>query len=71
MNRRGFARGTVGYAYDKALAESFLATLECDLIDRRKWETKTEARLALFKYIDCWYIPRRRRSALGRTSPAN
>jgi putative transposase len=63
--------GTVGDAYDNAMAESFFATLECELIDRRKWETKTEARLALFTYIEGWYNPRRRHSALGQTSPAN
>ena len=40
--------GTVGDAYDNAMAESFFATLDGELIDRRKWETKTEARLALF-----------------------
>ena len=63
--------GTMGDAYDNAMAESFFATLECELIDRRKWETKTEARLALFTYIEGWYNPRRRHSALGQTSPAN
>jgi hypothetical protein len=47
--------GSVGDAYDNAMAESFFATLECELIDRRKWETKTEARLALFTYIEGWY----------------
>jgi putative transposase len=62
--------GTVGDAYDNAMAESFFATLECELIDRRKWETKTDARLALFTYIEGWYNPRRRHSALGHTSPA-
>jgi putative transposase len=63
--------GTVGDAYDNAMAESFFATLECELIDRRSWPTKTEARLALFTYIESWYNPRRRHSALGQMSPAN
>ena len=63
--------GTVGDAYDNAMAESFFATLECELIDRRSWQTKTEARLALFTYIEGWYNPRRRHSSLGHTSPAN
>ena len=62
--------GTVGDAYDNAMAESFFATLECELIDRRGWQTKTEARLALFTYIEGWYNPRRRHSALGQISPA-
>ena len=47
------------------MAESFFASLECELIDRRSWQTKTEARLALFTYIEGWYNPRRRHSALG------
>ena len=62
--------GAVGDAYDNAMAESFFATLECELIDRRSWQTKTEARFALFTYIDGWYNPRRRHSALGQISPA-
>ena len=62
--------GTVGNAYDNAMAESFFATLECQLIDRRSWQTKTQARLALFTYIEGWYNPRRRHSALGQISPA-
>ena len=47
--------GSVGDAYDNAMAESFCASLECELIDRRSWQAKTEARLALFTYIEGWY----------------
>jgi putative transposase len=63
--------GSVGDAYDNAMAESFFASLECELLDRRSFETKSQARLALFSYIEGWYNPRRRHSALGRMSPAN
>jgi len=63
--------GTVGDCYDNAMAESFFATLECELINRRSWRTKTEARMALFSYIEGWYNPRRRHSALGQMSPVN
>jgi putative transposase len=63
--------GTVGDAYDNAMAESFFASLECELIDRRSFKTKAEARLAVFSYIEGWYNPRRRHSALGRVSPVN
>ena len=63
--------GTVGDAYDNAMAESFFASLECELIDRRSFKTKTEARMALFTWIEGWYNPRRRHSALGQVSPAN
>jgi putative transposase len=63
--------GSVGDAYDNAMAESFFASLECELIDRRSWQTKTEARLALFTWIEGWYNPRRRHSALNYRSPMN
>jgi putative transposase len=53
------------------MAESFFASLECELIDRRSFQTKTEARLALFTYIEGWYNPRRRHTAHGRVSPIN
>jgi len=63
--------GSVGDAYDNAMAESFFASLECELIDRESWQTKTEARLALFTYIEAWYKPRRRHSALDYLAPMN
>ena len=63
--------GTVGDAYDNAMAESFFATLECELIDRRVWKTHTEARLAIFTWIEAWYNPHRRHSSLGQISPIN
>lgn len=63
--------GSVGDAYDNAMAESFFASLECELIDRRSFHSKAEARLALFTYIEGWYNPRRRHSGLGRVSPIN
>ena len=44
--------GGVGDAYDNAMAESFFASLECELIGRKSWQTKTEARLALFTWIE-------------------
>jgi hypothetical protein len=61
--------GTVGDAYDNAMAESFFATLECELIDRRVWKTHTEARLAIFTWIESWYNPHRRHSSIGYQSP--
>ncbi|SCX96026.1 putative transposase [Nitrosospira sp. Nsp13] len=63
--------GTVGDAYDNAMAESFFASLECELIDRRTFKTRTEARLAVFTWIEGWYNPRRRHSALEYLSPVN
>lgn len=62
--------GSVGDAYDNAMAESFFATLECELLARRKFRTHAEARGAIFKFIEGWYNPRRLHSSLGYMSPA-
>ena len=61
--------GSVGDAYDNALCESFFATLECELLDRQRFATQADARLAVFDYIEGWYNPRRRHSALDYLSP--
>lgn len=63
------SRGTVGDAYDNAMAESFFATLECELLDRYRFRNQAEARLAIFRFIEGWYNPHRRHSALGLVSP--
>jgi len=62
--------GSVGDAYDNAMAESFFATLECELLDRRRFKTHAEARIAIFEFIEGFYNPRRRHSSLGYLSPA-
>lgn len=64
---------TVGdaYGYDNAMAETFFATLECELIKRRNWKAKTEARLAVFTRIESRYNPVRRHSGLNYQSPVN
>jgi hypothetical protein len=56
--------GSVGDAYDNAMAESFFATLECELLDRRRFKTQSEARMAVFEFIEGFYNPRRRHSSL-------
>ena len=61
--------GSVGDAYDNAMCESFFATLECELLDRHRFRTQAEARLAVFDFIEGWYNPRRRHSALDYLSP--
>ena len=63
--------GSVGNAYDNALCESFFATLECELLDRRRFATQVEARLAVFEFIEGWYNPHRRHSALDYESPVS
>jgi putative transposase len=61
--------GSVGDAYDNAMCESFFATLECELLDRRRFRTQAEARIAVFEFIEGFYNPRRRHSAIGYLSP--
>jgi hypothetical protein len=51
-------------------SESFLATLECELIDRRRFKTQAEAHMAIFEFIEGFYNPRRRHSSIGYLSPA-
>jgi putative transposase len=63
--------GSVGDAYDNAMCESFFASLECELIDRYSFKSQSEARLAVFRYIEGWYNPHRRHSALDYLSPVN
>ena len=56
---------------DNAMCESFFATLECELLDRRRFRTKAEARMAIFEFIEAWYNPKRRHSSLGYKSPVD
>jgi putative transposase len=62
--------GSVGDCYDNAMCESFFATLECELLDRSRFRSHREAGLAIFDFIEGWYNPHRRHSALGYRSPA-
>ena len=61
--------GSVGDAYDNAMCESFFATLECELLDRRRFVSLAEAKMACFSFIEGWYNPVRLHSALGYRSP--
>jgi putative transposase len=61
--------GSVGDAYDNAMAESFFASLECELLNRHGLRSKAETRIAIFEWIEGWYNSRRRHSALGYLSP--
>jgi putative transposase len=61
--------GSVGDCYDNALCESFFATLETELLDRTSFRTRREAEPRIFEWIEGWYNPHRRHSALGYRSP--
>lgn len=61
--------GSVGDAYDNAMCESFFATLECELLNRRRFASQVEASMACFSFIEGWYNPVRLHSSLGYRSP--
>ena len=63
--------GRRGDAYDNAVAESFFATLETELLDRTSSATRNQARSAVFDYIEGFYNPHRRHSAIGYHSPVD
>ena len=60
-----------GDCWDNAVAESFFATLEWELIERSDWHTRREAERDIFNYIEVWYNRERRHSTLGYLSPAD
>lgn len=61
--------GSIGDPWDNALAESFFASLEKELLHHERFQTREQARLRVFWYIECFYNPRRRHSSLGMLSP--
>ncbi len=63
--------GSIGDCYDNAMCESFFATLECELIDRTRFDSHATARREIFSFIEGWYNPHRRHSSLGYFSPVN
>ncbi len=61
-------QGRVALPYN-AMCESFFATLECELLDQRRFRTQAEARMAVFELIEGCYNPHRRHSAVRYQSP--
>lgn len=61
--------GTVGDAYDNAMAESFFATLQTELLDRRRWPTRDGLAQAIFEFVEGFYNPTRRHTSLAMLSP--
>jgi putative transposase len=47
--------GSVGDCFDNTMAESFFATLECELLERRRFKSQAEAEIAVFDFIEGWY----------------
>jgi putative transposase len=64
--------GTIGDAFDNAVAESFFGTLQLELLDRRpRWSSRDELASAMFEWIECFYNPQRRHSFVGMLSPVD
>lgn len=63
--------GTIGDALDNAVVESFFASLQTELLDRRQWETRRQLSTAIFEYIEPWYNTERRHSHNNYHSPIN
>ena len=61
--------GRVGSALDNAMMESFFGTLQSELLDRKRWETRAELASAIFEWIEAWYNPRGRHTSIGSLSP--
>ncbi len=61
--------GSRGDAYDNAACESVISTLKVEWIKRHHYESRDQARLSIFRYIETFYNPRRRHSSLGGISP--
>jgi putative transposase len=61
--------GSRGDAYDNAACESCISTLKREWIKRHRYQSRDQARLSIFQYIETFYNPRRRHSSLGGISP--
>jgi transposase InsO family protein len=61
--------GQVGSAGDNAAMESFFALLQKNVLNRQRWATRDELRIAIITWIERTYHRRRRQPALGRLTP--
>jgi putative transposase len=61
--------GRVGTCADNAAMESFFSLLQKNVLNRRRWNTRTELRLAIVTWIETTYHRRRRQQSLGRLTP--
>ncbi len=63
--------GRVASSVDNAMIESFWSTMQRELLDTRRWTDRAELGSAIFEWIEAWYNPRRRHTALGMLTPAD
>jgi len=61
--------GRVASSVDNSMIESFWSTMQRELLDTRIWESPEELGSAIFEWIEAWYNPRRRHTAIGMLSP--
>ena len=61
--------GSVGDCYDNAVAESFWARMQVELLNRQRWRTRIELANAIFEYLEIFHNRQRRHSALGMRTP--
>ena len=61
--------GQVGSAADNAAMESFFALLQRNVLDRQRWATREQLRIAIVTWIERTYHRRRRQSTLGKLTP--
>lgn len=61
--------GSIGDCYDNSMMESFFGSMQIELLDQKTWATRQELAAAIFEWIEAWYNPARRHSALGYHSP--
>jgi transposase InsO family protein len=61
--------GRVASSVDNSMIESFWSTMQRELLDTRTWDSPEELGAAIFEWIEAWYNPRRRHTALGMLSP--
>ena len=63
--------GSIGDCFDNSVAESFFGTLQLELLDEHRWDTRQQLALAIFDWIEAWYNPRRRHSYCSMLSPVD
>ncbi len=71
LHKHGFkvSMSGKGNCYDNSSIESFVKSLKAELVWRNNWQTRREVEVAVFEFINGFYNPRRKHSALGWKSP--
>jgi putative transposase len=71
LGRHGLtgSMGRAGACGDNAAMESFFALLQKNVLDRQRWQTRDQLRLAIITWIERTYHRRRRQRSLGRLTP--